>query len=355
MSFFDGQPDLLLVSRVPVMQRVLAMVEGVAAAPTSVLLTGESGTGKDVIAEALHRLSDRRQRPFVAVNCAAIPATLIESELFGHEKGAFSGAIERKVGVFERSNGGTLFLDEIGELPLELQAKILRVIQDRTVTRLGGTHGIVLDVRLVAATNRDLGRMVATGQFRQDLFYRLNVFPIALPPLRVRKDDLPALAQTLLVRLARRHGRGPVALEARALARLSQHDFPGNIRELQNVLERALVLGGAGGRRGGLITEDLLVFDDAPLPAGRRERRPEQLWGVEPASAEEVAPLTGFHGRTLSDIEREVILTTLERQEGNRTRTSDLLGISIRTLRNRLREYRELGFAVADAPFGVAA
>lgn len=315
----------LLTSRNPAMQRVLTMAAGVATMPTTVLLSGESGTGKEVVARFIHDSSPRAGGPFVAVNCAAIPANLMESELFGHEKGAFSGAGERKPGKFELANGGTLLLDEISELPPELQAKLLRVIQERQVTRVGGTQLLDLDVRIVATTNRELRQMVDSGEFRQDLYYRINVFPITLLPLRERLADLPILCRAILMRLATQMGRSVPVLGADALARLQRHTFAGNVRELQNLLERAIVL-----TRGDAIVADALMFDGefAQIAA---------------------APGLDFEGLTLADIERQVILDTLRRLDGNRTRTSEVLGISIRTLRNRLREYRGAGFVVTEA------
>ena len=322
----------------PGMQRVHAMAAGVAATPTTVLLTGESGTGKEVLARSIHQTSSRRNGPFVAINCAAVPATLMESEFFGHERGAFSGAGDRKQGLFELADGGTLLLDEISELPRALQAKLLRVIQERQVCRLGGTRSIPVDVRIIATTNRNLTEMVAADTFRQDLYYRINVFPIELPPLRDRKVDLPALCRAILTRLARRMARAPVAIGEAALRRLMEYDYPGNVRELQNLLERALILS-----HGATIGPDALMFDSRPAaPAGS---------GSHPA----VASPFPLEGQTLAEIERGVILNTLARLRGNRTRTSEALGISIRTLRNRLASYRGAGFRVTEAAIGVAA
>ncbi len=322
----------LLTSNARPMQRVLAMCAGVAETPTTVLLSGESGTGKEVMARYIHAQSPRGMGPFVAVNCAAIPANLMESELFGHERGAFSGAGERKPGKFELANGGTLLLDEISEMPAELQAKLLRVLQERQITRLGGTSPIELDVRIIATTNRDLKEMTARGQFRQDLYYRINVFPIALVPLRERLQDLPELSDSLLSRLASQMGRPTPTLSARALRRLMLHRFEGNVRELQNLLERAIVL-----TPGDTIEACALMFDQPPASE------------VEPAGG-----LDAFAGCTLAEVERRVILATLRRHDGNRTRTSEALGISIRTLRNRLREYRGAGFEVAPATLAAA-
>ena len=324
----------LLCSNNPAMQRVLALAQGVARTPTTVLLSGESGTGKEVMARHIHQLSSRSEQPFVAVNCAAIPSTLMESEIFGHEKGAFSGAGERKPGKFELAQNGTLLLDEVSELPLELQAKLLRVLQEQQVTRVGGTRTIELNVRVIATTNRNLTEMVADGSFRQDLFYRINVFPIQLVPLRNRLVDLPALSRTIVTRLTRRLGRSALRIDDSAMSALMRHTFPGNVRELQNVLERAVVL-----TYEGAITRDILMFDA----------------GVQAAPQAPVAEMNdSFGGKTLAEVERQVILGTLRKLAGNRTRTSEVLGISIRTLRNRLREYRTAGFEVMSN-LGVAA
>ena len=316
--------ETLLESTSPAMRRVLMFARGVAPTPTTVLLSGESGTGKEVIARAIHQLSDRNNGPFVAINCAAIPGTLMESEFFGHEKGAFSGAGDRKEGKFELAHEGTLLLDEVSEMPLELQAKLLRVIQERQVTRLGGTRTLNVDVRIIATTNRDLKAMVADGSFRRDLYYRINVMPIELPALRDRAVDLAPLSRTLLRRICSRMCRNTAQLTEQALNRLKAHDFPGNIRELQNLLERAVIL-----TQGDVIDVDTLLFDGAQL---------------EVATESETG--ASFRGQTLAEVERQVILSTLEDLEGNRTRTSEVLGISIRTLRNRLREYRGAGFQV---------
>jgi transcriptional regulator with GAF, ATPase, and Fis domain len=231
-----------LVGENPGLRAVLQEVARVAPTDSTVLIQGETGTGKELIAQAIHRGSRRGSGPFVKLNSAALPPTMIESELFGHERGAFTGAATRRVGRFELANQGTLFLDEIGELDLQLQPKLLRVLQDGEFERLGGETAIRTNARLVAATHRDLGAMTRAGAFRLDLFYRLNVFPIRLPPLRERRDDIPALAEYFVRLLSRRLGRGAPRLSARLLQRLCEHDWPGNVRELQNVLERALIL-----------------------------------------------------------------------------------------------------------------
>jgi DNA-binding NtrC family response regulator len=267
-----GAPPV--VGRHPSMRAAARLLERVAPTDSTVLLTGESGTGKELFARALHALSPRRSGPFVAVNCAAIPETLMENELFGHERGAFTGADRRQPGRFELAAGGTLLLDEIGELPPAVQGKVLRVLEERTFERVGGGRTLSAEVRLVAATNRDLGRMVADGSFRSDLYFRVNVFPIELPPLRERASDLPALAAHLLERLAQRHqrpgarggGQAPPRLAADALARLAAEPWPGNVRELANVLERALILSPEGTLRAADL--EPLLGGPAAVPAG---------------------------------------------------------------------------------------
>jgi formate hydrogenlyase transcriptional activator len=231
-----------IVGESPTLRRVLDEVATVAVTPATVLIRGETGTGKELIARAIHQQSPRRERTFVKLNCAAIPTGLLESELFGHEKGAFTGAVAQKVGRFQLADEGTLFLDEVGDIPLELQSKLLRVLQEQEFERLGGTQTIRVDVRLVAATNRDLARMIASGQYRSDLYYRLNVFPVQLPPLRERRDDVPRLAWHFTRKFARRMGRSVDTITAETLAALRRYDWPGNVRELENVIERAVIL-----------------------------------------------------------------------------------------------------------------
>ena len=331
--------SLLLTSRDQAMQRTLTLCEGVAYAPTTVLLSGESGTGKEIAARFIHEMSERRDGPFVAINCAAVPGTLMESEFFGHEKGAFSGAIEPKKGLFELANGGTLLLDEISELPLELQPKLLRVLQERQLCRVGGTRFIEMNCRVIATTNHDLKTMVREGKFRQDLYYRVNVFPIEMKPLRDRLVDLADLSNVLLRRLADTMNRTMPILREDALARLMAYGFPGNVRELQNILERALIL-----TTESVIRPEHIVFDHEHAKSLSSQTGLSQTEsGID------------FEGQTLAVIERQVILHTLQHLDGNRTRTSAALGISVRTLRNRLREYRVAGFSIARASVGCAA
>ena len=294
-----------MIARDAAMAELLAMLRKVAPTNATVLLQGESGTGKELVARCIHSNSPRAARAFVAVNCAALSPTLIESELFGHEKGAFTGAVAQHLGRFERAHGGTLFLDEVGELDANLQAKLLRVLQEKSFERVGGRREITADVRVVAATNRNLKAMVAEGRFRQDLYYRLSAFPLEIPPLRRRPADIPELARFFLERAAASLGRPAPHLSQPALDRLLSYAWPGNVRELENMMERVAILA-----EGDVATEDL------PLP-----------------QAESSRPLR------VKDIERRAIEEALEMNHGNRTRAARQLGISVRTLQYRLKEY----------------
>ena len=299
-----------IVAESPAMRRVIELARQVAPLPSTVLLTGESGTGKEVVARLIHRESPRGDAPFVAVNCAALSETLLESELFGHEKGAFTGAAQARRGRFELAHGGTLFLDEIGETTPGLQVKLLRVIQERRFERVGGMRTITVDVRLVAATNRDLKRALEEKTFREDLFYRLNVFPIPIPPLRERRGDIVPLARHFLARFASRMGVGDKVFSGSVEQALLTHDWPGNVRELQNAVERALIVSGSREIR----------VEDFPLRA------------ASPTASETTPP-------TLADLERRAILEALDRNRGDRRLSAEQLGISLRTLQYRLRSY----------------
>jgi two-component system response regulator FlrC len=337
----------------PAMREVIEAARDVAPTLTTVLLLGESGTGKELLARFLHAES-RRPGPWVAVNCAALPAELLESELFGHEKGSFTGAFERRAGRFEQAQRGTLLLDEISELPLPLQAKLLRVVQEREVDRLGGQRPVPVDVRVIATSNRDLGEMVQRGLFRSDLYYRLNVFPIVLPPLRDRLEDLPALATALIADASRDLGRPAPLLDEAALAVLRVNPFRGNVRELRNMLERALVrcrgpvLGAAhlGLSVGGGQAPALHALKEMePLAAqGRATALHTPTLGGGRALA-----LQGDLPLDLGELERLAIAEALRRVRGNRTHAARLLGIGLRTLRNKLRTYREAGVNVEAA------
>ncbi len=312
-----------LTGRSPAMQRVFSLIRQVAPTRAAVLVTGESGTGKELVARAIHALSPRREGPFVAVNCAAMPETLMESELFGHEKGAFTGAFERRVGCFELAHNGTLLLDEIGDMPVATQAKLLRVLEDSRVRRLGGRNEIVVDVRVIASTNRPLEEALRKGALREDLYFRLNVIHIHLPPLRERLEDLPLLVEALLADLNRKHGTRVAEAAPEVMEIFSSYGWPGNVRELRNVLERAVILAGEG-----VIRREHLPWNFPP--GGRELSKPV----VEDPGAVRV-PL----GATLEEAEKALILRTLEYTRNNKTRAAEILGISLKTLHNKLKEY----------------
>jgi len=308
------------------MREAFALVQQVAPSRAAVLITGESGTGKELAARAIHLLSPRKAGPFVAINCAALPDSLMESELFGHEKGAFTGAIDRRAGCFELAQNGTVLLDEIGDMPLATQAKLLRVLEDGRVRRLGGKGEIQLDVRVIAATNAPLDNAMKEGRFREDLYYRLNVFPIPLPALRQRKDDLPMLAQSLLADLNRKHATKVTELSPEVMDRFQAYDWPGNVRELRNVLERAVILAGEG------------TIQTAHLPAGFAGSAVHSS-GVSSENGE----LRVQVGQTIEQAERALIELTLEHTKNNKTRAAEILGISQKTLFNKLKEYGAQG------------
>jgi len=286
-----------------------------------VLVRGESGTGKELVAQALHNRSSRRARPFVAVNCAAISRELVESELFGHEKGAFTGADARRQGRFEAADGGTVFLDEIGDMAPETQAKVLRVLQERSLERVGGTRPIAVDVRVVAATHRNLEEEVAAGRFREDLYYRLKVVEIELPPLRERTEDVPALAKRFVEEVTERHGREKKQLSEAALARLMRHPWPGNVRELRNAIEQAAVLSG-----GPSIEESDLNLDGGVSAPGRSSTAVDDL------------PFSEAKKRTVEDFEREFLLRALRAHGGNISRTAESIGMVRQSLQQKIRE-----------------
>ena len=310
-----------LVAEGPAMKEVMRVVQKVAPTPTTVLIEGESGTGKELVARALHDLSSRAERPFVAVNCGGIPETLIESELFGHAKGAFTDARTAKRGLFEEADGGTLLLDEVGELPLAVQPSLLRVLQQGEVRRVGDSRSARVDVRVVAATNRDLAAHVQAGRFREDLYYRLNVVQLRLPPLRERQDEIPTLTQRLLARHAERIGMPSRRLSPRALESLKTYRWPGNVRELENALERALVL-----------SEDDEIGAESLPEILQEQVQPEPL----PARLD---PDDLSVKRAQRVLEADLIRRALERTQGNRTRAAELLELSPRALLYKIREY----------------
>jgi DNA-binding NtrC family response regulator len=308
----DAQFPLDIIAQSESVKKVLKLATQVAPQPTTVLLTGESGTGKEVIARFIHRRSPRLDDPFVAVNCAALAETVLESELFGHEKGAFTGAIQARRGRFELAHGGTLFLDEVGELNVNTQAKLLRVLQEQQFERVGGTRTIIVDVRVIAATNKDLSQALEEKSFREDLYYRLNVFPIHIPPLRERREDILPLADFFIKRVSSRMGRAGVSLAEETRILLQRYEWPGNVREMENAIERALIV----------ATGSTILPEDLPL-------RQESI-NVNSASAQP---------SSLAEIEKKAILASLQRNGGDRRNTAEELQISLRTLQYRLKEY----------------
>src|SRR5271170_7866602 len=301
------------------MQDVMRQVEIAAPSTAAVLITGETGSGKEMVARSIHMLSPRVDHPFVAINCSAIPESLMESEIFGHEKGAFTGAAERRIGCFELADGGTLLLDEIGEMPAPTQAKLLRVFEDHKVRRLGGKSETPVDVRVLAATNKDPEKAVASGHLRQDLYFRLNVFHINLPPLRDHKDDIPLLVEHMLRDINTKHGKHVRGVGSEVMDIFMSHTWPGNIRELRNVLERAAIM----------CEKDLIS----------RSALPEEFGKNSAKGPSDLASIKFPVGTTVDAMERELILQTLNATGNNKTRAADLLGISLKTLHNKLKEY----------------
>jgi two-component system, NtrC family, response regulator HydG len=316
-----GQMDsgVGLIGSSPPMRRAMELVEKVAPSKASVVITGQSGTGKEMVARAIHQLSPRRDKPFIAINCASIPASLMESEMFGHERGAFTGADQRRLGCWELADGGTLFLDEVGEIPTDLQAKFLRVLEEERLRRLGGKSEISVDVRVVSATNRDLKEEIKQGRFREDLFFRLNVFHVNLSPLKERREDIPVLVQHFIDKFGREGGKKPHSVSPQAMKLLADYAWPGNIRELRNTLERAVILCGNG--------------------TIEAEHLPSEL----AAGGGESAYLKLPYGLPLREIEKEYILSTLSRLQNNKARTAQALGISEKTLYNKLYRYSGRG------------
>jgi DNA-binding NtrC family response regulator len=301
------------------MQEVMRIVETAAPSSASVLITGETGSGKEIVARTIHKLSPRAAGPFVAINCSAIPETLMESEIFGHERGAFTGAAERRIGCFELADGGTLLLDEIGEMPAPTQAKLLRVLEDHKVRRLGSKIETPVDVRVLAATNKDPEQAVGEGQLRQDLYFRLNVFHIHLPPLREHKEDIPPLVEYMLQEVNAKHGKHVRGIGAEVLDIFMGHTWPGNIRELRNALERASIM----------CEKDLITRSCLPAEFGRTAAK----------GPSDLATIKFPVGTTVDAMERELILQTLGATGNNKTRAAELLGISLKTLHNKLKEY----------------
>ena len=310
----DGSP-LDIITQDPAMVRLKAIVQKVAASNATLFIQGESGTGKELFARYIHRHSKRKEKPFVALNCAALPETLLESELFGHEKGAFTGAIKTKEGKFELANTGTLLLDEVTEIPYHLQAKLLRVLQESEVDRLGGRHPVPVDVRVLATTNISMEEALKENRFRKDLYYRLNVIPIKIPPLRERPGDILLLSSHLVEKYNQLHGGSVMEISGEARKKLQNHPWPGNVRELQNVIQRAVLLAGEVS-----LTPEHLIVDIGEAP--------------DDAPSEMAL-------RPISEMEQKMIHKALDTVDGNRTRAAEILGISVRTLRNKLNEYRQ--------------
>ncbi|HEX9647706.1 MAG TPA: sigma-54 dependent transcriptional regulator [Alphaproteobacteria bacterium] len=316
----------------PAMREVLDLAERIARSDASILITGDSGTGKEILARHIHARSRRSAKPFVSVNCAAIPEALLESELFGHEKGAFTGAIARRIGKFEAADGGTLLLDEIGEMDLKLQAKLLRVLQEREIDRVGGTRPVKIDIRLLATTNRDLQQQVAARNFREDLYFRINVVTVHIPPLRERTRDILLLAEHFIGKYAEANGLAPRPLSKAAAERLLRHAWPGNVRELENNMHRAVLLA-----TGPEIGPEAMMLGGGAGPAAI-DGEAGRVAGTGGASR--------LVGRTVAAVERDLIIDTLDHCLGNRTHAATILGISIRTLRNKLKAYDAEGVAV---------
>jgi len=313
-----------IVTADPRMAELLEFLKNIAKSRSSVLIQGESGTGKELLARLIHQHSPRKNQPFVAVNCAAIPHTLLESEMFGFEKGAFTGAAQRRIGKFELADRGTLLLDEVSEMDIPLQAKLLRVIQESEIDRLGGKDPIPVDARIVATTNSDLKKCIQEKKFREDLYYRLNVIPVRVPPLRERKGDIPVLAEHFLVKYAAENGKRKPALPGDTLAALAAYPWPGNVRELENVIERAVLV-----CRGNALLPEHLALDGDETAAGG---------GARPGGTPSSLPADG--PATLRDMEKNLIFSTLKQVKGNKTKASEILGISVRTMRNKLNEYK---------------
>ena len=324
-----GRRTVQLIAHDPAMLRILHTIEGVAISQATILIQGESGTGKEVLARYVHGRSPRAHRPFVAVNCAALPDGLLESELFGYERGAFTGAVARRPGKFEQAHGGTLLLDEISEMDLALQSKLLRVIQEREVDRLGGKSSVPVDIRIIATTNRVLRLEVEAGRFREDLFYRLHVFPLTVPPLRERSQDIPGLVAHFVRISAERNQKAVTGVSPETEQLLLHRFWKGNVRELENVIERAVLLS-----NGPLLKPEHITSDGGELP---------QRLGSPVPNSDGAAPVS------IWEMERDLILRTLERVKGNRTHAAKLLEISIRTLRNKLREYRQIEGGTANS------
>lgn len=338
------------------MEHIFSLAKDVAGSEATVLITGESGTGKEVLARFIHENSLHNKGPFVAVNCAAIPENLIESELFGYEKGAFTGAVNKKIGKFEAADNGTILLDEIGEIPIHLQAKLLRVLQEKEIERLGGLKPLKINTRVLATTNRDLKTMSAEGSFREDLYYRLNVISMELPPLRDRKEDIIDLSSFFIKKYSEINKKPVKKLSSEALKALQGYEWPGNVRELEHTIERAVVLS-----KGSEISASDLFLHGITIAGFKKSDNESSVSDIVTANEKETLDtvedkktgaveegMSGAVGRTIADVEQELILKTLQDVAGNRTKAAEILGITVRTLRNKLNEYRDMGIDVED-------
>lgn len=323
----------------PVMGNVVQLAKQIAPSEASVLITGQSGTGKEIMARFVHRNSKRKDGPFVAVNCAAIPENLLESELFGHEKGAFTGAVARRIGKFEEANNGTILLDEISEMDVRLQAKLLRIIQEREIDRVGGKKPVPVNVRILATSNRNMEESIAKGEFREDLYFRLNVVTLQLPALKERPKDIAVLAEHFIKKYAKANDMAERPLTLAAKKKILAHAWPGNVRELENAMHRAVLIGGP--------TE---IDENAIMVSGQQpQMATAQTATPQPTNEAADGDSDGFVGQTVADMERKLIIATLDHCLGNRTHAANVLGISIRTLRNKLKLYGDEGFNIPAA------
>lgn len=334
-----------MIATDPAMKQVVAVADKVAPSEATILITGESGTGKEVMSSYIHRKSKRANGPFIAINCAAIPESLLESELFGHEKGAFTGAVSRRLGKFEEASGGTLLLDEVTEMHPSLQSKLLRAIQEREITRIGNNDPVKVDVRIIATSNRDLEKAVSEGQFREDLYFRLNVVNIRLPALRERKSDIVPLSQFFLDKYAELNGVLKKALSNEAKTKVQNHHWRGNIRELENTMHRAVLVSVEDEIEAAAINiQGTMAQSSPPAPAAAKPAETAAAPAVQnPGGVENLV------GRTIADVERDMIINTLGHVLGNRTHAANILGISIRTLRNKLAQYKDDGLDIPEA------
>ncbi len=333
-----------MIAGSPAMQKVVKLADRIAPSEATVLITGESGTGKEIMSRYIHRKSKRKDGPFIAVNCAAIPENLLESELFGHEKGAFTGASARRLGKFEEAHGGTLLLDEVSEMHPQLQAKFLRALQEREITRVGSNESVKVDVRILATSNRNLDDSVRKGDFREDLYFRLNVVNLALPALRERPEDIPELARFFADKYAEQNGLPRKPVSSAALEMMQRAPWRGNIRELENTMHRAILVS----LEDDIETEAVQLTESSPV-APPAPPAPASAPSAPPASVNNPGAVDSLVGRSLADVERDMILNTLDHCLGNRTHAANILGISIRTLRNKLNQYRDDGVPVPEA------